>query len=198
MAGVSRPGKSFTPKQGQYLAFIHLYTRLHRRPPAETDMQEYFRVSPPSVHQMVLTLERAGFIRRRPRTPRSMDVPGRQHLGEQVEGVRTLQEHPAVEDVDQSALGEDADVWVLQLRRQLAQPVLAVLAQLQKTSPEGIDAPETLHWLETATMVNQPYLVPDARTRTSAPEARAARLRGSSSAKGSRGAWLISARMVMS
>ena len=47
-----------------YLAFIHLYTRLHRRPPAETDMQEYFRVTPPSVHQMVLTLERAGFIRR--------------------------------------------------------------------------------------------------------------------------------------
>ena len=29
-------GKSFTWKQGQYLAFIHLYTRLHRRPPAET------------------------------------------------------------------------------------------------------------------------------------------------------------------
>jgi hypothetical protein len=26
--------------------------------PAETDMQEYFRVSPPSVHQMKLTLER--------------------------------------------------------------------------------------------------------------------------------------------
>ena len=62
MAGGSRPAKTFTPKQGQYLAFIHLYTRLHRRPPAETDMQEYFRVSPPSVHQMVLTLERAGFI----------------------------------------------------------------------------------------------------------------------------------------
>jgi hypothetical protein len=62
MAGVSRAVKTFTSKQGQYLAFIHLYTRLHRRPPAETDMQEYFRVSPPSVHQMVLTLERAGFI----------------------------------------------------------------------------------------------------------------------------------------
>ena len=67
MADVSRAAKSFTPKQGQYLAFIHLYTRLHRRPPAEADMQEYFRVSPPSVHQMVLTLERAGFIRRQPR-----------------------------------------------------------------------------------------------------------------------------------
>jgi hypothetical protein len=46
MAGVSRPEKIFTPKQGQYLAFIHLYMRLHRQPPAESDMQEYFRVSP--------------------------------------------------------------------------------------------------------------------------------------------------------
>jgi Mn-dependent DtxR family transcriptional regulator len=74
MASVSRPANTFTPKQGQYLAYIHLYTRLHRRPPAETDMQEYFRVSPPSVHQMVVTLERAGFIRRQPRTPRSIEV----------------------------------------------------------------------------------------------------------------------------
>jgi Mn-dependent DtxR family transcriptional regulator len=74
MAGVSRSAKDFTPKQGQYLAFIHLYTRLHRRPPAETDMQEYFRVSPPSVHQMVLTLERAGFIGRQPRTPRGIKL----------------------------------------------------------------------------------------------------------------------------
>jgi Mn-dependent DtxR family transcriptional regulator len=74
MAGLSPAAKTFTPKQGQYLAFIHLYTRLHRRPPAETDMQEYFRVSPPSVHQMLLTLERAGFIKRQPRTARSIEV----------------------------------------------------------------------------------------------------------------------------
>ena len=74
MAGVSPSAKTFTPKQGQYLAYIHLYRRLHRRPPAETDIQEYFRVSPPSVHQMVLTLERAGLIRRQPRTPRSIEV----------------------------------------------------------------------------------------------------------------------------
>src|SRR5208282_5952700 len=57
-----------TEKQGQYLAYIYAYTRLHRRPPPEADMQQYmqqyFRVNPPSVHQMVLTLERAGFIRR--------------------------------------------------------------------------------------------------------------------------------------
>jgi len=71
---VSRSAKTFTPKQGQYLAFIHLYTRLHRRPPAETDMQQYFQVSPPSVHQMVLTLERAGFIRRQPKVARTIEV----------------------------------------------------------------------------------------------------------------------------
>jgi Mn-dependent DtxR family transcriptional regulator len=74
MVRLSRPAETFTPKQGQYLAFIRLYMRLHRRPPAETDMQQYFRVSPPSVHQMVLTLERRGFIRRQPRTARSIEL----------------------------------------------------------------------------------------------------------------------------
>jgi len=74
MARVSPSKKTFTSKQGQYLAFIHLYTRLHRRAPAETDMQQYFRVTPPSVHQMVLTLERAGLIRRQPRTPRGIEL----------------------------------------------------------------------------------------------------------------------------
>ena len=68
------PGKNLHAEAGPYLAFIHLYTRLHRRPPAETDMQQYFRVSPPSVHQMVLTLERRGFIRRQPRTARSIEL----------------------------------------------------------------------------------------------------------------------------
>jgi repressor LexA len=74
MAGVRPPAKTFTPKQGQYLAFIYAYTRLHRRPPTEADMQLYFRVSPPSVHQMILTLERAGFIRRQPRVARSIQM----------------------------------------------------------------------------------------------------------------------------
>jgi Mn-dependent DtxR family transcriptional regulator len=74
MAGVSPSAKTFTAKQGRYLAFVYLYTRLHRRPPAEADMQEYFRVSPPSVHQMVLTLERTGLIRRQPRAPRSIEI----------------------------------------------------------------------------------------------------------------------------
>ncbi len=64
--------KHFTPKQGQYLAFIHAYTCIHGRPPAEADMQRHFRVTPPSVHQMVLSLERAGLIRRTPGAPRSI------------------------------------------------------------------------------------------------------------------------------
>ncbi|HZB91203.1 MAG TPA: MarR family winged helix-turn-helix transcriptional regulator [Stellaceae bacterium] len=65
---------SFTPKQGQYLAFIHAYTLVLGRPPAEADLQRHFRVTPPSVHQMVLTLERAGLIRRRPGVARSIQV----------------------------------------------------------------------------------------------------------------------------
>jgi DNA-binding MarR family transcriptional regulator len=68
----SAPG--FTAKQGQYLAFIHAYTLVMGRPPAEADLQRHFRVTPPSVHQMVLTLERAGLIRRRPGVARSIEV----------------------------------------------------------------------------------------------------------------------------
>src|SRR5207302_5715895 len=65
---------TFTPKQGQYLAFIYAYTRVLGRPPAEADLQRHFGVSPPSVHQMVLTLERAGLIRRQPGVARSIEV----------------------------------------------------------------------------------------------------------------------------
>ena len=42
----SQPG--FTPKQGQYLAFIHAYTLVLGRPPAEADLQRFFQVTPPS------------------------------------------------------------------------------------------------------------------------------------------------------
>lgn len=64
----------FTDAQGQYLAFIHAYSKIHRRPPAEADMQQFFRVTPPSVHRMVLELERRGLIRREPGKPRSIQV----------------------------------------------------------------------------------------------------------------------------
>jgi DNA-binding MarR family transcriptional regulator len=67
-------GQGFTEKQGQYLAFVYAYSRIFRRPPAEADMQRHFGVTPPSVHQMVLTLERAGLIRRQPGVPRSIEL----------------------------------------------------------------------------------------------------------------------------
>ncbi len=63
---------AFSDKQGQYLAFIHAYTIVLSRPPAEADLQRHFRVTPPSAHQMVLALERAGFITRTPGAPRSI------------------------------------------------------------------------------------------------------------------------------
>jgi hypothetical protein len=62
----------FTPLQGQYPAFIHAYTLVNRRPPAEADMIRFFRVTPPTVHRMVLTLEQAGLISRQPGLPRSI------------------------------------------------------------------------------------------------------------------------------
>ncbi len=54
----AEPG--FTPKQGQYLAFIYAYTRVLGRPPAEADLQRYFSVSPPSVHRWCSPLNGQG------------------------------------------------------------------------------------------------------------------------------------------
>ena len=59
-------------KQGQYLAFIYNYTKINGRPPAEADMQRYFQVSSPTVHQMVLTLDKRGFITREPGKSRTI------------------------------------------------------------------------------------------------------------------------------
>jgi repressor LexA len=54
------------------MAFIYYYTKLHGVPPAEADMQRYFKVSPPSVHNMVVTLEKRQLIRRTPGASRSI------------------------------------------------------------------------------------------------------------------------------
>ena len=64
----------FTQKQGHYLAFIYVYSRMFRQAPAEADMQRHFGVTPPSVHQMVLGLERDGFITRQPGVARSINI----------------------------------------------------------------------------------------------------------------------------
>jgi SOS-response transcriptional repressor LexA len=73
-AARSPSDRDFTEKQGQYLAFIYTYTHMFGRPPAEADMQRHFQVSPPSVHQMIVTLERNGLIRRQPGVARSIQI----------------------------------------------------------------------------------------------------------------------------
>lgn len=66
--------KIFTQKQGQYLAFIHYYLKMNGIPPAHTDFQKYFKVTPPSVNQMLINLEKKNLIRRQPKTPRAIEV----------------------------------------------------------------------------------------------------------------------------
>ena len=68
--------QDFTPLQGQYLAFIHLYSKVNGRPPAEKDMQRYFGVAPPTVHRMVVELHRKGLVTRTtgPGTGRTLKV----------------------------------------------------------------------------------------------------------------------------
>ena len=66
--------KKYTSRQGQYLAFIYYYTKINGCAPAEADIQRYFKVSPPSVHQMVITLERENLIKRTPAKARSIRI----------------------------------------------------------------------------------------------------------------------------
>ncbi len=64
----------FTAKQGQYLAFIWAYSQINRRAPAEADFQHYFRVTAPSVHQMLKTLDQLGLIEKQPGIARSIKL----------------------------------------------------------------------------------------------------------------------------
>jgi hypothetical protein len=76
-AGRSRKkgrGRKFTHRQGQFLAFIHLFRKLHRQGPAELDMATYFRLTPPAVHGMVVKLGQLGLITREPGVARSARV----------------------------------------------------------------------------------------------------------------------------
>ena len=63
-----------TERQGQFLAYIHQYSIVNGCAPAEADMQRFFQITPPSVHSMVLTLERRGLIRRVPGQARSITL----------------------------------------------------------------------------------------------------------------------------
>ena len=64
----------FTPKQGQYLAFIDSYITMYGRSPSEADLQRFFRKTPPTIHQMILKLEEKGLISRVPGKARSIQL----------------------------------------------------------------------------------------------------------------------------
>lgn len=64
----------FTPTQGRYLAFIQSYLDRHGRPPAESEIAAAMCVSPPSVNQMIKTLEKRGLILRQPGKARSLEI----------------------------------------------------------------------------------------------------------------------------
>ena len=64
----------FTPTQGRYLAYIQAYTEGFGLPPAESEIAAAIGVSPPSVNQMMKTLEKKTLIRRQPGVPRSIEI----------------------------------------------------------------------------------------------------------------------------
>ena len=64
----------WTEKEGQYLAFIYNYTKIHGRAPAEAEMERYFKVALPTIHQMILKLEENGLISRIPGQARSIGL----------------------------------------------------------------------------------------------------------------------------
>jgi DNA-binding MarR family transcriptional regulator len=74
MSSANDDARRWTPKQGPYLAFLYAYTTIHGQAPAERDLERFFRTTPPSVHNMVKTLEREGFIRRQPGVARSIQL----------------------------------------------------------------------------------------------------------------------------
>jgi len=70
--GTEDGSRRWTRLQGQYLAFIHAYTKVNGIVTAEADMQRYFRVTPPTVHRMVVALEQRGLLQRTPGRGRSI------------------------------------------------------------------------------------------------------------------------------
>ena len=65
-----------TPKQGQFLAYIHAYMRSNQAgvAPTHAAMQRFFNLTPPSVNSMLARLEQRGFIRRTPGQARGITL----------------------------------------------------------------------------------------------------------------------------
>lgn len=70
----------FTPTQGRYLSFIYAYILAFGYPPAESEIAKAMKVSPPSVNQMMKTLEKKGLITREAGAARSIKILASAHL----------------------------------------------------------------------------------------------------------------------
>lgn len=64
----------FTDKQGQYLAFIYYYNKINGVPPAQKDLERFFNVTPPTVHSMIILLEKKNLLSRKPNSSRSIQI----------------------------------------------------------------------------------------------------------------------------
>lgn len=75
-----RAKRAPTFRQAQYLAFIAQHQALLGGAPTEADIADFFRVSGPSAHQMLVTLETRSFLHRVPGIARSSRLAVPPHL----------------------------------------------------------------------------------------------------------------------
>ena len=65
---------TYTEKQGEYLSFISQFIKHHGYSPDVDDMAKQFGVGSTSVYRMLAKLEEKGFIERRPKGARSIQL----------------------------------------------------------------------------------------------------------------------------
>lgn len=58
--------------QGQLIAYVYWYTKVHRMPPSENEIAEFLGVRGPSAHAMIVRLGTRGILTRRPGEPRAI------------------------------------------------------------------------------------------------------------------------------
>ena len=63
-----------TKNQGQLVAYVYWYTKVHRMPPSENEIAEFLGVRGPSAHTTIVRLGSKGVLSRRPGEPRPLRV----------------------------------------------------------------------------------------------------------------------------
>lgn len=66
--------RRLTRRQGQLLAYVYWYTKVHRIPPSENEVAAFLGIYGPSAHAAILRLVAAGHLTRVPGQPRTMKV----------------------------------------------------------------------------------------------------------------------------